>query len=251
MPNGRKESAIAEREDISQFVVHLTRDLTDFVEDIPAIDNFVSILKSRRIEARNRHCLYGDAIETMSAKNRRQFNVVCFTEIPLNQIHLLVKHIAGRSVHLKPYGLVFRKKLLISKGAQPAIYINSYDGNQWLREAVDRLSEIALPIKDNKILWRIIPFINAMHEKYDFSWEREWRVRGSFEFDLKDLVCVILPEEKEDKLKRALAKGGIAVISPGWRYEQIVGELSRQQRLTKKIYRTLLEEAKSDEGETK
>ena len=54
-------------------------------------------------------------------------------------------------------------------------------------------------------------------------------------FEIDDLVCVILPEDGEEILKKMLAKRGVAVISPEWTYDQIVGELARQQRTTKRL----------------
>ncbi|MFX7874564.1 hypothetical protein ABTK18_19225, partial [Acinetobacter baumannii] len=74
---------------------------------------------------------------------------------------------------------------------------------------------------------------------YDFSWEREWRVRGDLTFATKDIVCLILPDTGEDKLKERMAKNGIAVISPGWTYEQIVAELANQQRTTRSLSKAL------------
>jgi hypothetical protein len=52
-------------------------------------------------------------------------------------------------------------------------------------------------------VWRIFPYINAMHERCDFSWEREWRCRRSLRFKESDLVCLILPEEGEEDIKRS------------------------------------------------
>jgi hypothetical protein len=74
-----------------------------------------------------------------------------------------------------------------------------------------------------------------MHERYDFSWEREWRIRKDLEFATSDIVCAILPTDGEDQYRRKFAKMGIAVISPGWTYEQIVTELALQQRDTKAL----------------
>ena len=85
-------------------------------------------------------------------------------------------------------------------------------------------------------MWRLLPFLNAMHERYDFSWEREWRVVQDFKFRLKDLVCVILPHKGEESLKEKFARYGLAVISPGWTYEQILTELACQQRTTRRFF---------------
>src|ERR1043165_4669153 len=82
---------------------------------------------------------------------------------------------------------------LLEKGAQPAIYINSYGGYAHLREAVDTIYQTAVAQGFADKIWRLLPFVNAMHEKYDFTWEREWRVLGNLKFSLSDVVCVILP----------------------------------------------------------
>ena len=79
----------------------------------------------------------------------------------------------------------------------------------------------------------LLPYLNAMHERYDFAWEREWRVVGDLEFEPKDIVSVILPEDDQDEQRRFL-KRGVPVISPGWTAEQIVAEFSRQARSARK-----------------
>lgn len=230
-----KNNAIKGRDDISRFVVHLTRDDTsDFNNGGTAEGNFRDIIEERRIRAYQPHCLHADKIPE---KLQKRYYVSCFTEVPLTQIHLLTREILGRKILLEPYGFVFSREFIIRKGAQPAIYINSYDGNSWLREAVDTLCEIARKkeFKNGKV-WRILPFLNAMHERYDFTWEREWRVRGDVKFQPSDVVAVILPDSGCKALREKFALKGIPVISPGLSYEEIVGELSQQQRKTKNIW---------------
>lgn len=219
------------REDISRFVVHLTRDDTNDCENgARARNNFLSILKERRIRAFGAHCLHKNKLEDVPEKVARAFRVSCFTEVPLNQIHLLTQPIKGRQANMEPYGFVFKKEFLIHRRAQPAIYVNSYGGNTELTEAVDEIFETARRDRFPGKTWRVLPFVNAMHERYDFTWEREWRIVGSLKFTLKDLVCIILPEEEKGDMRKSLTTAGLAVISPGWTYEQIVGQLAAQQR---------------------
>lgn len=230
-------NATRDREDISRFVVHLTRDdRKTFTNGASPRANFLAIIKSREIYSIRPHCLFNVQVKKLPKEVRDKFNVACLTETPLNQLHLLVGAIPGRQIELEPFGFVFTKEFIAAKGGQPAIYVNSYNQKVWLRESTDALFQTACV--DGKLtpkLWRLLPFINAMHERYDFSWEREWRVRNGLKFALADLVCVILPSEGEDDLKEKFAKSGIAVISPGWAYEQIVTELARQQRKTKSL----------------
>lgn len=234
-----REEAIAGREDVSQFIIHLTRnDKADFKDGGTAEQNFLSILEDKRIKAVKPHCIYNKKLERVSETVRKKFNVACFTEIPLNQLHLLARDIPGRSVKLEAYGFCFTKEFVVKNGGQPAIYINNYNGYSHLRECVDHLYEGA--ISEDTVAnpaWRILPFINAMNEKYDFSWEREWRTSSSLKFKQADLVCVVLPAEGADDIKEACAEIGIAAVSPGWTYEQIVSELAKQQRSTKSFWR--------------
>ena len=228
-----KSRAIEGRGDLSRFVIHLTRDDTkDFDDGASAVENFNTIIKESKILPFRPHCLNSDQIPK---KHRNKFFVCCFTEIPLSELHLLTRHIKGRQIQLSEYGIVFSREFLISKKAQPAIYINSYHNNMWLREAADRIWKIC---EENGFqdcsMWRILPFLNAMHEKYDFTWEREWRICGDLAFTPEDIVCVILPEHGEEDLRREFLTGGVPVISPGWTSERIVSEFSDQARQAKR-----------------
>jgi hypothetical protein len=227
--------ALAGREDVSRFVIHLTRnDKQDFSNGGSARNNFLKILVQRHIRAFSPHCLFNKKLE-QNEKLSEAFRVACFTEVPLNQLHLLTREITGRRIKFEPYGFCFAKDFLIQEGGQPAIYVNSYGGNTWLYDCAQQLyrNSHSDAVDDNDPAWRILPFINAMHERYDFTWEREWRVRGRLRFKLSDLVCVILPSDGADDIKDACAKSGLAAVSPGWTYEQIVTELAKQQSATK------------------
>lgn len=226
-----------QRNDISRFVVHLTRDdSADFSEGgATARDNFKSIIDGRCVHAFRSHCLHNPRLKRLPDDKKEEFNVACFTETPLHQIHLLTQQIQGRNIRFEPYGLVFTKSFLISNGAQPALYINGYGGNNHVKVAVDEILNVAIDNGFKSAIWRILPFINVMYEKYDFAWEREWRVRKGLRFKLTDLVCVILPADGDDDLKDRFLKAGLSYISPGWTYERIVNELASQQRATRKL----------------
>ena len=100
--------------------------------------------------------------------------------------------------------------------------------------------------------WHLLPFVNAMHERYDFTWEREWRVLGDLTFQPSDIVCVILPETGAEDLRAELIKSGVAAVSPSWNYERIVQELALQQRKTKLHFKDLIRKSNaSDKGEIK
>jgi hypothetical protein len=100
-------------------------------------------------------------------------------------------------------------------------------------------------------LARLLPFLNAMHERYDFTWEREWRVQGPVDFTPKDLVAAILPRQGAEKWRDYFARRAVPVISPGLSYEEIVAEMALQQRVTrtwaKKAQHKIKEKVAADE----
>lgn len=231
-----------DREDFSRFLVHLTREY----EGATAEENLVAMLRSRRVEARNAHCLFAPKIKRIGFSDvlKKQFNTVCFTEVPLNQLKHLTKEIPNRSIKLKPYGLVFRKAHLLEEGANPAIYIsNKAEG---LRELL--LSQFDAHFREHRkyrqlkkqfgegadAIIRYYAFINIISDRVDFSWEREWRLKGDFAFGFQQLVAIIAPDptafratvntEFGPKLRDRIAR--ISIVSPDWNYEQLVEEMS-------------------------
>jgi hypothetical protein len=226
-----------DREDLSRFLVHLTRDSRAQykVTGKTASENFESILDEGMIRAKGIHCLHGKEVKKLDQKIQSKFRVACFTETPLDQIEHLIG-IPGRTINLDAYGFVFEKSFLVGKGAQPAIYVNNYAANNVHRAAFDRVFQMSVSGKFTGTMWPMLPLVNVMHGRHDFNWEREWRVIGSVDFEASDLVCVILPEDEED-LRENMAYRGIAAISPGWSYEQMLAEIAGQQRRTRAIWK--------------
>ena len=93
------------RDDLSKFLIHLSRDYNDFSAD----ENLVNILNEKIIEARNAHCLFMHKLNQMKFTNKlkNKFNTVCLTEAPLTQIQKLTLIYPNRRIKLKPYGLIF------------------------------------------------------------------------------------------------------------------------------------------------
>lgn len=224
-----RDRAVEGRNDLSRFVVHLTRDDTGQT----ARERFEAIVRERNIRAWRPHCLHMDRIPR---DHWHRYAVCCFMEVPLSELHLMTRPIAGRRICYGDYGFVFSREFLVSKAAQPAMYVNSYGGNGLVREAADRVFDLAKEegFADGTV-GRLLPYLNAMHEGYDFAWEREWRVLGDLPFGFEDLVCVILPEEGEDGLQEELLENGVPAVSPGWTAERIVAELSGQARRARRL----------------
>ena len=232
----------SEREDLSRFLIHLTRDS----DEADARDNLVSILRDKKIKALNAHCLFHRLFERLrfTPLLTQQFFTVCFTETPLMHIHRLTGEIPGRKVRLKGYGLVFAKDALIQRGACPAIYLNA-KGTE-LREyllsrfradfgSVESLGKLKkAQARHYKSVIEYYSLINIIASNYDFTWEREWRHSGTFKFKFRDIVAIVAskPDSFESYCKHQLPVaarkfiGRIPIISPAYSYEEVVEAMS-------------------------
>lgn len=232
------------REDLSRFLVHLTRDY----DGKSASSNLIRILEEKKIYAKNAHCLVMHKINQMGFSKllKSKFNTVCFTETPLTQIKQLVSEIEGRKIQLKPYGLVFWKDDLFDKGSGPAIYINA-KGTSVSKFLLDEFDSIFKKIATLKKLKKVesehyknivhyYSLINVVQDKHDFLWEREWRHHGNFTFRYIDVVAIIAKNPKgfEKLCERRLGKAKyeyikkIPIINPEWTYEELLEEIAIQ-----------------------
>jgi hypothetical protein len=87
-----REFAISGREDVSRFIVHLTRnDKGDFEDGAAARKNFLSILKSKKILASRPHCLFNKQLEKLDEQKDRgvkgQRGQPLTQDISKNQVH--------------------------------------------------------------------------------------------------------------------------------------------------------------------
>ena len=102
-----KQKALMGRDDISRFVVHLTRnDTKDFEDGGSADDNFRAIIEDRRIGAYQPHCIHSNKIPK---KLWKHYSVSCFTEVSLTQFYLLLSTFPVVKYNLGHMELFFRE----------------------------------------------------------------------------------------------------------------------------------------------
>lgn len=220
---------IARRSDLGTFLVHLTRGRAD------ARRNLELILTSGRLDALNP---FGSAVQalTAAAADTDTQRCVCFTETPLEHVHLLLAEIVGRAIQFEPYGVAFPKKIGRKLGVNPVWYLDTTPGagRIWLTHAVNQIVDeaIAAAAFPGSAIERLAPFIEQMgtwggHRK-EFWWEREWRHCGNLQ--LPERVIILCPEDEHDAFKRLLA--GVAnpplaaFVDPRWGLEQIISRLA-------------------------
>ena len=231
-----------DREDISRFLVHLTRNY----EGSSSKSNLINILQYKTLSARNAHCLVMHKIRRMGFSEvlKKKFNTVCFTETPLTQIKQLVSEIKGRKIQLKPYGLIFWKDDLFERGSSPAVYINAKGTSidKFLLNEFDSIFKNVKTLKKLKSLEaehykNIVHYyslINVVKDEHDFMWEREWRHHGDFNFRYSDIVAIIAkdPEIFEKECEKSLNRRAygyikrLPIITPDWTYEELIEEFA-------------------------
>lgn len=216
MANRRIEDILLFREDISPFLVHLTKDF----QQTTSKEILNTILNGKVLKAGNNKisfAQYGGYTTEKKGfneeKNKIYFGAICFTETPLNETHCLLE-IAKRKCQLSPYGIVFLKDNLKRKGVSPVIYINNESGDQ--DKVIRALFSLIESHPDESKL--IIPLISVFGKKLqhpggraaqtqalDFMWEREWRrppYLGDFAIDFNDIFIGLCPEEDTDSFEK-------------------------------------------------
>jgi hypothetical protein len=216
------------RSDLSTFVVHLTK----ATPDRSAHDNLVSILGSKTIEARTAMGWKGRLPTTQTESMR----VACFSETPLEHVYSLFQDIAGRAVHLTPYGLAFTRAVARQNGVNPVWYVSMLAGqrDRWeIATALDALRDAAAAAPGGlraSPAGKILPFCEQMGtwsptNKKEFSWEREWRHLGDFHFNSSDVALVFCPEIDITEFE---ATGEYRAVDPSWSLEGMVDHLRRR-----------------------
>lgn len=113
------------RQDISPFLVHLTRDIPNGLTAHQALE---SIIRQRHLHSKGTEisdARFGIAHSGMPDTDRlKYFGAVSLTETPISKIHCLLD-IAYRQIQLQPYGLVFLKERLQMRGVSPVVYLNN------------------------------------------------------------------------------------------------------------------------------
>jgi hypothetical protein len=204
------------RNDISTFIIHLCRNL----DTQSAGQRLRNILLGNPpvIRAFNNSGLY-------ATDQNLDTKAVCFSETPLEHIYTLVADIDNRRCEYQRYGLIFSKDFLREKGASPIWYINHLTiGGSRIRTAFDNLKQ-SLTSQQINYFREIAPFLEYWdrYPRRDFYWEREWRFKGDFFFNLTDLILGICPESEVEIWERDFP---IRFIDPIWGIDKIIKKVA-------------------------
>jgi Putative abortive phage resistance protein AbiGi, antitoxin len=230
------------RNDLSTFVVHLTKDGLDQT----AKERLESIIDEQTIYAR-KAMGWAEEQDHPSDQQEQTQRVVSFTETPLEHIYSHVVEISRRREKFKPYGVALTKLTARKMGINPVWYVDRTPGQeaQWeVAEAISTLKREAVSSGDfhDQPIAKLLPFFEVMGtwpttaRQKEFWWEREWRKRGHVFLPNMFRGCLILSPEDELDHFEALIKPHLGeaerrrrrrqCIDPRWGLEQIVAHLA-------------------------
>jgi hypothetical protein len=169
----------AQRGDLTDYVVHLTRrrikpaasPLQVLIEilNLGYIRPTFAPYTSRSSGGRTRPGVKGP------------YRVVCLTEQPISALIKTLKYASGR---YSGYGIAYYKPILYDRGGRPVLYGSDQEIGQKIKQGEPGWEEGkevyrgGLP-PDLQYLWvRYDPLgLSVFQYKIDFTWEREWRVK--------------------------------------------------------------------------
>jgi hypothetical protein len=168
--------------DLSDYVVHFTKD-----GDQASYQTMMSILWQRRLV--RGPAAFGAArhIPWLADSQR----AVCFSEVPLG----FLERIAAR--RNSKYGIAFSKRFLLDRGGAPLWYLEH--GTLPYEAFRSTIEQHATTPNLSDPLWRLTPFVDfpsgpISPYKYDFRWEREWRITADITFTEADVAFLLIPE---------------------------------------------------------
>lgn len=227
---------LARRNDLSTFVIHLTRQTDD--GNSPR-ENLRSILRNQIVEARTP---FGPAANKLREAGRSAGSQkgVSFSETPLEHLYYLAQKIPKRRFRLSRYGLAFTKMKARQLGVNPVWYVDITPGHDWLMEPINQLIESEMKRRkrfEESPLSKVAPFIEQMGSgmgrigygyRKEFWWEREWRYRGDFRFSLHDVVLGLCPEGRIEEFERFTEslERRIPFVDARWGLEGIIAHLA-------------------------
>jgi hypothetical protein len=131
---------------------------------------------------------------------------VCFTESTLAGLK------AHRDVFNAKYGLAFDRDLLFSKGANPCLNIRE----TLLKESFLREGEMYRRYVYNFIPHQLHPFVNIIHDSFDATHEREWRISSDLSFRFPESLFIFCPVDDFEYFSSIQTAGRPVLFDLDW-----------------------------------
>lgn len=249
MSKSARELFTKERSDLSNFLIHLTKngsfDLYEPFAKVPghylfrdsqgqeADDALKEILKMNppTLLARSpfSHFKYGISVGYQSRRRipLEWLQCVCFSEAPLRELKSFYratqdpKNQNVKANKYQKYGLAFHTEFVRSKNGHPLFYFDSR--RKAVVTAVDMLGDPPFRDSAKNTLALYESYGPKLHSKIpndktevDFRWEREWRVLGSLQFRHDEVAFGLCPENEIEKVFQPMVGKAFPFIDPDW-----------------------------------
>lgn len=221
------------RTDLSTFVVHLTR----AHDGLTGLQSLISIARAARLDA-GRALGWAKAFDDPGAPDALSQRVVCFSETPLEHIHLMLGQMEpAREVVMEPYGVALTKLVARKLGINPVWYVDITPGRNWtIANTLDRMrdwqqnnaAEGGFNFHDYDTS-RLFPFFEQMgtgdNYQKEFWWEREWRHVGPLPLPQQNIIW-LCPAVEHGELEAQVGRQLRPWIDPRWGLEAIIAHLA-------------------------
>lgn len=222
------EEVREERGDLSSWLVHLTKDNTLQINGkntfMPAKQCLENIIKCNQIVGVNpvgqfNYKSWYNSVAT------QDLLAICLTETPIHQIYLFtgIKH---KALTFSNYGLVFSADELAESPvyAAPVMYFSQPSGSRHFLKHMNKMEQNHYN-DFREVLYLFDKFGKTYNGgDYNFRWEREWRIKESFQNIDKYIKFGLCPESDIDYFE-SLFKN-IPFVDPFFNPNQITKKLS-------------------------
>jgi hypothetical protein len=165
---------LAERTDLTTQLMHLTKGSNDPKDENSVVNNLLKIISDKKLIGSDTDGGF------ICGPNR----AVCFQDTPLYSLMQNVYYEkklrdSGQQTKVRylGWGLLFPKRAIFIKGGRPVIYDKTNEAKDYLPESQWwRIVNLNLENKDSLIDW---------------THEREWRIKGDFEFNLSEVIVIV------------------------------------------------------------
>lgn len=167
------------------------RDMSEYVVHLTAAETLTKVLEQRALEPAGPVGTARNLVEVADTQR-----AVCLSEIPLDQLDRLVER-KGE------YGLGFRRSFVRGRGGAPVWYLERDTAVAgFFQEMINGAMRGGIEPTDD--IWKITPFVDNPGSgdwgRYEFDWEREWRVVGQLTFGNGQVAFLIAPEPAHPEL---------------------------------------------------
>ena len=251
-----RELITKNRADLSQFLIHLTKDghfeeyfdtgagFFDWKERVvqaeASLKHILAQPPSFKISALSPlgyfkyfiNILYKGRFVKRAGVQPDWIKCVCFSEAPLSELSSFYRATVTKRNDYRKFGLAFWQDSIRKKGGNPIFYFDY--GNKPLVSSVEVMVDpgVVAHVKAKLPLYqeygpRKYPKLLGDRSEIDFRWEREWRVLGDLAFAPADVAFGICPEPKISEMEKHVG-GSIHFLDPDWNITKLKSELEKK-----------------------